>query len=65
MSENALQVIMKIPFDKSERVFEENSIKVYIENYENGIITLVLNAGSIPESKLENAVSALKKAIKN
>ena len=56
---------MKIPFDKSERVFEENSINVYIENYENGIITLVLNAGSIPESKLENAVSALKKAIKN
>lgn len=65
ISENALQVIMKLPFDKKESVFEENGIELFIEKYENGIITLVLNAGSIPENQLESAVSALKKAMDN
>lgn len=65
ISENALQVILKLPFDKSKSVFEENGIDLFIESCENGFITLVLNAGSIPEKELKNAVSALKKAIKN
>lgn len=65
ISENALQVIMECPFRGDINSFEKNGISLFIEKYENGSISLVLSASSIPERELENAVIALKKSIKN
>lgn len=63
ISDNALQIKMTVPFDKSTDIFEKNGIGVYIEKYEDGVLTLVLNTGSIQTKEFENAVKALKKAI--
>lgn len=62
-SENLLQVIMTVPFCKSVTAFEENGIKLFVEKYENGLITLVLSPGGIPQNELEAAANALKKSI--
>lgn len=63
ISENALQIKMSIPFDKSTDIFKENGLSVYIEKYENGILKLVLNTSSIETRKFENAINSLKQAI--
>lgn len=62
-SENLLQVIMTVPFSGDISVFEKNGIKLYVEKYENGYITLVLSPGGIPQEKLNGAAIALKKSI--
>lgn len=63
ISENALQIIMETDFCKSEKVFEENSIKIFIDEYQNGRIKLCLNTSSIHEKDFDSAVKALKKAL--
>lgn len=63
ISENLLQVIMCVPFNGDSGTFEKCGIKLYIEKYENGVITLVLSPGGIRQSELENAADALKKSI--
>lgn len=63
ISENLLQVIMRVPFNGDSGTFEKSGIKLYIEKYENGVITLVLSPGGIRQSELENAADALKKSI--
>lgn len=63
ISENLLQVILHVPFDGDEHTFEKSGIKLYIEKYESGMITLVLSPGGIQQSKLESAADALKKSI--
>lgn len=62
-SENLLQVIMTVPFCKSVSAFEENGIKLFVEKYENGLITLVLSPGGVPQNELEAAAKALKKSM--
>lgn len=63
ISENTLQIIMTVKFDKDIEIFEKNNISLFIEKYENGYITIVLSPSGIPESKLENAGEILKNAI--
>lgn len=63
ISENALQIKMTVPFNKDVAIFEENGIRVFVEGYENGTLTLVLNTGSIQTNEFEEAVNSLKKAI--
>lgn len=63
ISENTLQIIMSVKFDKDIKVFEENSISLFVEKYENGVITIVLSPSGIPSSKLLKAAKTLKKAI--
>lgn len=63
ISENALQIKLSIPFNKSTDVFKEHGLAVFIENYENGILKLVLNTSSIQTSEFQNAINSLKKAI--
>lgn len=63
ISENTLQIIMKIKFDKDISVFEENSISLFVEKYENGYITIVLSPSGIPSSKLADAAKALKLSV--
>lgn len=63
ISENALQIIMETDFDKQEEVFEQNAIKVFIDEYKNGRIKLCLNTSSISENDFKNAVKALKNAL--
>lgn len=63
ISENALQVIVTAPFNKSTDVFEENGLAVCIESCENGAIKLVLNTGALPEKYFVRASNALKRAI--
>lgn len=63
ISENALQIIMVTDFNKNEAAFEENSIKIFIDEYKNGRIKLCLNTSSISEKSFNLAVKALKKAI--
>ena len=62
-SENLLQVIMTVPFHGDTSVFGKNGIKLFVEKYENGYITLVLSPGGIPQEKLEDAAKAIKKSI--
>lgn len=63
ISENTLQIIMTVKFDKNIEVFEKNSISLFVEKYENGLITIVLSPSGIPSSKLLKAAKALRKAI--
>lgn len=63
ISENALQIKLSIPFNKSTDVFKEHGLAVFIESYENGILKLVLNTSSIQTSEFQNAINSLKKAI--
>lgn len=61
ISENALKIIMRIPFSKSLDVFEENGIAVLTESYENGILKIILNPSAVNENIFDEAISALKK----
>lgn len=63
ISENLLQVILRVPFAGDTDTFEKSGIKLYIEKYENSVITLVLSPGGIGQSEFENAAEALKKSI--
>ena len=46
ISENTLQIIMSVKFDKDIKVFEENSISLFVEKYENGVIARGKNIAS-------------------
>lgn len=63
ISENTLQIIMSVKFDKDIEVFEKNSISLFVEKYENGLITIVLSSSGIPSSKLLEGAKTLRKAI--
>lgn len=63
ISENLLQVILQVPFHGNASDFERSGIRLYVEKYEDGMISLVLSPGSIKQSELENAANALKKSI--
>ncbi|MDE6412356.1 MAG: PLP-dependent aminotransferase family protein, partial [Eubacterium sp.] len=63
ISENALKIIMRIPFSKSLDVFEENGIAVLTESYENGILKMILNPSAVNEDIFDEAISALKKVL--
>ncbi|MDE5604687.1 MAG: PLP-dependent aminotransferase family protein [Eubacterium sp.] len=63
ISENALKIIMRIPFSKSLDVFEENGIAVLTESYENGILKMILNPSAVNEDAFEAAIQALKQVL--
>lgn len=63
ISENALQVKMIVPFNKSLDTFEQNGIAVNIAGYKNGYIKLVLSPSAIAEKDIPNAVLQLKEAL--
>lgn len=63
ISENALKIIMSIPFNKSIDSFEKNGISVSIESYENGILKMILNPSAVPQDMFYEAVQALKSVI--
>lgn len=63
ISENTLQIIMSVKFDKDIEVFEKNSISLFVEKYENGLITIVLSPSGIPSSKLLEGAKTLRKTI--
>lgn len=63
ISENTLQIIMSVKFDKDIEVFEKNSISLFVEKYENGLIKIVLSPSGIPSSKLLEGAKTLRKAI--
>ena len=60
IGENGLQIKIIAPFDKELSVFEKNSLSVYVQSYENGILKLVLIPSAIPNSEISDAISALK-----
>lgn len=63
ISENALKIIMTVPFNKSVDIFERSGIAVLIESCENDILKLVLNPSAVEEKKQKIAIEALKAAI--
>ena len=63
ISENTLQIIMSVKFDKDIEVFEKSSISLFVEKYENGLITIVLSPSGIPSSKLLEGAKTLRKTI--
>lgn len=63
ISENALKIIMCIPFCKTIDIFEKNGISVLIEDHKNGILKMVLNTSAIQQNMFHSAIKALKKAI--
>lgn len=54
---------MSVKFDKDIEVFEKNSISLFVEKYENGVITIVLSPSGIPSSKLLEGAKTLRKTI--
>lgn len=64
ISENALQIIMTVPFSKSIDEFEKNGIAVFVESYDNGMLKLIINTGAVPQNTFKDAIIALKNAIK-
>lgn len=63
ISENALKIIMRVPFSKSTDIFEKIGISVLIESCENGMLKMILNPSAVPQNMLHSTVKALKKAI--
>ena len=54
---------MSVKFDKDIEVFEKNSISLFVEKYENGLITIVLSPSGIPSRKLLEGAKKLRKTI--
>lgn len=63
IGENTLQIIMKCHFEKDLSVFEENSLAVFVEKYENNELVLVISPSGISQKDFDKAAKALKKAI--
>ena len=63
ISDNALQIIMTVPFSKDIGVFEKNGIAVSVESYENGILKMIFNTGAVPQKCYKEAITALKNAL--
>lgn len=63
IGENTLQIILKTKFEKDTSVFDELSLKVFIENFECGEITLVISPSGIPNKMLEAAADRLVSAL--
>ncbi len=60
ISENALKIIMTVPFDKSPEIFETHGISVLYEQEENGTLKLIFNTSAVPQKEFYNAINALK-----
>ena len=63
ISDNALQIIMTVPFSKDIGVFEKNGIAVSVESYENGILKMIFNTGAVPQKCYKDAIAVLKNAL--
>ncbi|MCD7873334.1 MAG: PLP-dependent aminotransferase family protein, partial [Clostridiales bacterium] len=63
ISENALLVIMKIPFDKDYDIFERSGISVNIEKNEADKISIIFNPSGISENDFEKCAEFISKII--
>lgn len=63
ISENALKIIMSVPFSKTTDIFEKSGISVLLESYENETLKIILNTSAIQQNMFQSAIKALKKAI--
>lgn len=64
LSENLLQVILEAPFSGRAEDFEKSGIRLFVEKYENGRITLVLSPSAVCQGSLEDAANALQGVLK-
>lgn len=64
ISENALKIIMTVPFAKSTDIFEKNGISVLYENTENNCLKLIFNTSSVPQKDFVGAIQALKSSVR-
>lgn len=64
ISENALQIHLSCDFDKDTGVFEKNALSVHIKSCENHKIHLVLSPSAIENDETDEAIDALKNALK-
>ena len=64
IGENTLQTVLKAKWKGSAEEFEKAGIKVFIKNYENNEITLVISPSGVPNEKLRNAAEILAQVIK-
>lgn len=63
ISENGLQIKIKIAFSNNLDVFEKNGLSVKIESYENDLLKLVLIPSAVENDDIDNAIYALKTAL--
>ncbi len=63
ISENALQVILSLPFSKDPGIFQKAGIAVSVENFDGKNITLIFNTGAVGQKNFSSAIKALKSAI--
>lgn len=59
IGENTLQIVLKTKWNGDLGEFTKAGIKVFIEKYENGEITLVISPSGIPNGELEKAAQSL------
>ncbi len=63
IGENTLQIVLTASWSRSPAEFEKAGIRVFIEKYENGEITLVISPFGIPNGALEAAAQTLAKVL--
>lgn len=64
ISENSLQVKIRIRFDKDISIFEQNKIAVNILRYNDGFLDMVLSPSAINENQIEKVVELIANIVK-
>ncbi len=63
IGENTLQIILKTEFSKDINIFNQMSLRVFVQEYKDGRIVLVISPSGIENAEFKNAAKALKKAL--
>lgn len=65
ISENGLQIKLECEFYNETSIFEDRGISVYIKNYENNRISLIISPSSVEENEIKNCVNELSKILES
>lgn len=63
IGENTLQIVLKAKWDGNPEEFEKAGIKVFVQDFENNEITLVLSPSGVPNGELEKATQILSQVL--
>ena len=63
IGENTLQIVLKAKWDGNPEEFEKAGIKVFVQDFENNEITLLLSPSGVPNGELEKATQILSQVL--
>lgn len=64
ISENSLQVKMKVKFNKDLSIFEENGISANVLSYSDNVLSMVLSPSAINEKEIPNVAKIIANIVK-